>query len=155
MHLCRSHAPIPWRHVFAKPSKAQQEATCYHLTRCFAKGGRLRPPNPPAHCFWAASEQAYLCKTPQEVTLCHPIRCFADGRGLRPPPPPPPRPPGPAHIHHIRRQDLAALSRKRHVLLKRSKAQQETTCYHLTRCFANGGRLPPPQPPRSLFLDSF
>ena len=51
------------RHVLAKPSQAQQEATCSHRTRCFANGGGCAPPNPPAHFFWAASEQANLCKT--------------------------------------------------------------------------------------------
>ena len=50
------------RHVLAPPSKAQQEATCSDLTRCFANGGPAPPPTPPL-IFLAASEQANLCKT--------------------------------------------------------------------------------------------
>ena len=51
----------------------------------------------------------------------------------------------------MRKQDLAALSRKRHVLAKPSKAQQEATCSHLTRCFANGRGCAPPNPPALFF----
>ena len=56
---------------------------------------------------------------------------------------------------HIRRQDLAALNKTRHVLAKPSKAQQEATCSHLIRCFANGGGCASPQPPSSFCLGSF
>ena len=53
--------------------------------------------------------------------------------------------------YHIRRQPLAALSRKRHVLAKPSTAHQEATCSHLIRCFANRGGCASPNPPLIFF----
>ena len=92
-------------------------------------GGSCASPNPPL-IFFARSNAL-----PSYSMFCR-------SGGLRPP-----QPPRSYLQHRIRRQDLAALSRKRHVLAKPNKAQQEATCYHLIRCFANGGRLRPPQPP--------
>ena len=118
------------RHVLAKPSAAQQEATCSHLLRCFANGGGgLRLPQPPAR-FFARSNAL-----PSYSMFCK-------WGGLRPP-----QPPRSYLSHRIRRQDLASLSGKRLVPAKPSQAQQDATCSHLIRCFANGGGLRPPQPP--------
>ena len=60
------------RHVLAKPSQAQQEATRSHFIRGFANWGGLRPP----------PTTPLICKSYQEVALCRPIRCFADGGGF-------------------------------------------------------------------------
>ena len=75
-------------------------------------GGAAPPPNPPFHFFW----QLLTSKSLQDLARSNALpsySMFCRWGGLRPPPPPP------QHTrsylwHRTRKQDLAALSRKRH-----------------------------------------
>ena len=49
------------RHVLAAKLSKKQHVLI--LLEVLQMGGGCAPPNPPAHCLWADSEQANLCKT--------------------------------------------------------------------------------------------
>ena len=130
------------RHVLAKPSKAQQEAACSHLIRCFANGAGAAPPQPPAFFLGQLLSKQIFARLSKNWRFAILFDVLQMGGA-------PPNPP--AHIYSTAFAGLASLSRKRHVLAKPSKAQQEAACSHLIRCFANGGGAAPPPTPFFLF----